>query len=56
MGLNVDVNISGMNELDEAMANVDEKYIELSKAVNALRTAVCNLGIEINQPSAGTDG
>lgn len=56
MDLNVTANITGVKELEEAISNVDKKYVEFSAAVNDLRVAARNLGLEINQPPAGTDG
>lgn len=56
MDMRLDVNIAGMKELEEAIQTMEERYCEFSKAVNNLRQAARNLGLEINQPRAGTDG
>lgn len=56
MSLNVTANITGLNDLEAAIKAVDKKYVEFSAAVNDLRKAAGNLGLEINQPPAGTDG
>lgn len=56
MDIRLDVNLTGMKELEEAIQAVDESYCEFSKAANKLREAARNLGVEINQPTAGTDG
>lgn len=53
--IDVNVNISGVNELKAAIEDVNYKFRELNHALSDLRRALFNMGVEINQPPAGTD-
>lgn len=56
MGIDVRVNLAGLDKAEAAACAVEEKLAELRKAISALDNAVRRVGIEINQPAAGTDG
>lgn len=54
--LKIQVNMTGMQELEQAAYKVDRLYKELMLALNEFRIAAGNVEAEINQPPAETDG
>ncbi len=54
--IEVKVNITGLEKLDRAAKDVNQKYAELRQSLNDFHTALNGIGYEINQPPAGTDG
>ncbi len=53
--IKVQVNITGLQELDQAVEDVKRKCMELQKSLSSAYAALDCLGCEINQPPTETD-
>lgn len=53
--IRVRANITGLKEFEQAVEMVNQKQEDLQVALNKLYAALDRLGLEINQPPAGTD-
>ncbi len=56
MNVKVNVNMVGLDEVREAVGAVHSCLEALEKSLFELEKAVHKIGVEINQPTAGTDG
>ncbi len=54
--INVQVHITGLQELDQAVVDVNQKCMELRKSLSGVEAALRHIGCEINQPPTKTDG
>lgn len=54
--MNLDVKMDGLEEVVKAVEQAQEKQRELTAAIAAVRVAVDNLQLEINQASDSADG
>ncbi len=54
--INVKVHITGLQELEQAVEDVNQKCMELRKSLTGVQAALSFIGCEIVQPPAETDG
>ncbi len=54
--INVQVRIAGLQELEQAVEDVNQKCMELRKSLAGVQEALSSIGCEIIQPPAETDG
>ncbi len=55
MNIDVSVKLAGMEAVEEKLAAAEAAMSDLRKSVAELYTALSGIGLEISQPSAGTD-
>ncbi len=54
--IDVNVNVVGLDKMQEALSEVDLCIKKLHESLIELHEAVRNIGLDISQPPAGTDG
>ncbi len=54
--INVQVHITGLQELEQAVEDVNQKCMELRKSLTGVQMALSFIGCKIIQPPAETDG
>ncbi len=54
--INVQVHITGLQELEQAVEDVNQKCMELRKSLTGVQAALSFIGCKIIQPPAETNG
>ncbi len=54
--INVQVHITGLQELEKAVEDVNQKCMELRMALGGVHEALSSIGCKIIQPPAETNG